>query len=165
MFWISSVNYVSILSRIRHVTCKYYLVPNSPNVSKRIVQNRVTLYPSFEETCKCLWGKVAYFTMPQGDICPRDAGMIGQTNKDQIIDIHGQDIRIYSMDSLEWLLRKWISCRVHLLFRATVLGIISHAIFQSKIFSISCILSFHKYFKSCFDGGPESSNLWEWPKT
>ena len=73
--------------------------------SKRNEQNRVTLYPSFEETCKCLRGKVAYFTMSQGDKCPREAVMIGQTDKDQIIDVYGLDIRICSMDSLEWLHR------------------------------------------------------------
>ena len=58
------------------------------------------LYLSFEETCKCLWGKIAYFTISQGDKCPREAAMIGQRDKDQIIDVYGQHIRTCSMDSL-----------------------------------------------------------------
>lgn len=41
--------------------------------------------------------------MSQGDKCPREAAMIVQRDRDQIIDEYGQDIRICSMDSLEWL--------------------------------------------------------------
>ena len=41
--------------------------------------------------------------MSQGDKCPREAMMIGQTDRDQIIDVNGQYIRICSMDSSEWL--------------------------------------------------------------
>ena len=41
--------------------------------------------------------------MSQGDKCPREAAMIGQRDKDQIIYVYGQDMRICSMDSLEWL--------------------------------------------------------------
>ena len=74
-----------------------------------------------------------------------------QTVRDQMVIMKGQWIRrcskILRVDCKEHSLGPFILD--HLRFNATFLGRTSQVIFQNKSLSLTCILIFYKFFRSC----------------